>query len=64
MEKPKLNREWHIANKMPKNATKDQRLRWHAEHAEHCACRPAPENLAAEISAWKKGGGEERGRGK
>ena len=35
----KANTEWHLANKMPKNATFDQRVEWHREHLKHCACR-------------------------
>jgi len=43
-------RDWHRANRMPKNPTLDQRIAWHAEHALHCGCRPIPANLAAEMT--------------
>jgi hypothetical protein len=35
----KINKEWHLANKMAKNAAFDQRVEWHREHLKHCACR-------------------------
>jgi hypothetical protein len=45
----KTNREWHEKNRMPKNATTDQRIAWHLEHRKHCSCRPIPEKLIAEM---------------
>jgi hypothetical protein len=45
----KLNREWHLENRMPKNATTEQRIAWHLEHKKHCACREFPEKLKAEM---------------
>jgi hypothetical protein len=42
-----MDREWHAANRMPKNATTEQRLAWHLEHQKHCNCRPMPESLKA-----------------
>ena len=46
MKKPisKLNREWHLAYPMSKNATLEQRLDWHIEHKKNCACRVFPIN--------------------
>jgi len=35
----KINKEWHEKNKMPKNPTAEQRLKWHLEHQKHCKCR-------------------------
>jgi hypothetical protein len=32
---------------MPKNATKQQRLEWHLEHAKVCGCRPMPDSIRA-----------------
>ena len=49
----KINREWHELHRMPKNATLEQRIAWHMEHAKHCKCRPIPEKLAAEIEKRK-----------
>jgi hypothetical protein len=45
----KLNREWHLSNRMPERATLDQRIRWHIEHAANCACREMPAAIASEI---------------
>jgi hypothetical protein len=45
-----INREWHLKNKMPKNATFEQKVKWHTEHNKHCSCRPGfPEKLKEEI---------------
>lgn len=44
-----INAAWHTANRMPKNPTLEQRIDWHTEHTRHCACRPAPEKLRAEM---------------
>jgi hypothetical protein len=32
---------------MPKNATFEQRVAWHREHAAHCDCRKPPPDIAA-----------------
>jgi predicted nucleotidyltransferase len=40
-----INKEWHLKNKMPKNATVEQRLQWHLKHEKHCKCRPMPKEL-------------------
>jgi len=45
----KLNRKWHLANKMPKNPTLDQRIKWHTEHARNCSCRPLEGTILEEI---------------
>lgn len=44
-----INRAWHDANPMPAKATLDQRIAWHVEHARHCACRPMPASILAEL---------------
>lgn len=41
----RLNKEWHEANRMPPNATLDQRVRWHVEHARVRGCRPIPPSV-------------------
>jgi mutator protein MutT len=41
----KINKNWHRKNKMPKNATLNQRIQWHVDHARECACRPIPKNI-------------------
>jgi hypothetical protein len=40
-----MNKEWHLKNRMPKNPTLSQRIRWHTEHKKHCGCRPIPDRL-------------------
>lgn len=49
----KLNKEWHLKNKMPKNATKIQRIKWHLAHEKNCNCRPMPLKLKEEVLARK-----------
>jgi len=45
----KINKEWHLAHKMPENATLEQRIEWHLEHARHCTCRPLHGKILEEI---------------
>jgi hypothetical protein len=47
--KPKLNKEWHQANRMPANPTIDERIEWHLAHQKNCGCRQIPEKLKAEM---------------
>ncbi|MDD4319339.1 MAG: hypothetical protein PHW10_03380 [Candidatus Peribacteraceae bacterium] len=35
-----INKEWHLAHRMPEKASMDQRIHWHVEHRKHCRCRP------------------------
>jgi hypothetical protein len=44
-----INREWHEKNGMPKNATFEQRVKWHLEHQKNCSCMPVPKKLAEEM---------------
>jgi uncharacterized protein YdhG (YjbR/CyaY superfamily) len=46
-----VNARWHLAHKMPKNATDMQRIRWHVTHARHCGCRPIPAGVRALMRA-------------
>lgn len=50
-----INREWHEAHRMPKNATRDQRGEWHASHVEECGCREPSEKERELIDAWREG---------
>lgn len=45
----KINKEWHLANKMAKNPTLDERIAWHLGHAQHCQCRPLGGKILEEI---------------
>lgn len=49
----KLNKEWHVAHRMPVTATLQQRIDWHIEHQKNCSCRPIPQEILEEINAKK-----------
>jgi len=49
----KINKEWHEKNRMPKNPSLDERMKWHIEHAQNCACREMPDKLKAEVADWQ-----------
>lgn len=49
----KINREWHLKNRMPKNPTFEQRVKWHLAHKENCNCRPIPAKLLEEMKKQK-----------
>lgn len=51
----KINKEWHLKNRMPKSPTLDERINWHIEHSKNCACREMPESIRIEIEKRKKG---------
>ena len=42
-----INKEWHTKNKMPKNASDDQRIDWHLAHSKNCSCRGIPEGVVS-----------------
>ena len=48
-----MNAEWHRKNRMPKNATLEQRINWHKGHAKACSCREMPESIRKEIERRK-----------
>ncbi|MCO5160504.1 MAG: hypothetical protein M9939_05175 [Mesorhizobium sp.] len=45
----KINKQWHAAHRLPRNASFEQRLEWHKAHAEKCGCRQLPENIRLEL---------------
>jgi hypothetical protein len=49
MTEIKINKERHLANKMPVKATLDQKIKRHIEHVSHCKCRPMPDKIKKEI---------------
>jgi hypothetical protein len=49
MNNSKINAQWHLKNKMPKNPTLDERIKWHLEHAKNCTCRPLGGKILEEI---------------
>lgn len=46
-----INREWHLANRMPPKATLEERINWHLAHAANCDCREMPDSIRKEIEA-------------
>ncbi|QQS44334.1 hypothetical protein IPM65_01910 [Candidatus Roizmanbacteria bacterium] len=44
-----INKEWHLAHKMPKNPTLDERIQWHSEHVKNCQCRPLHGKILEEM---------------
>ena len=49
-----INADWHRKNRMPRNATFEQRVKWHQEHNKHCNCRPGfPKKLAEHMKKGK-----------
>ena len=40
-----MNREWHEAHPMPRNANLQQRIDWHIAHTAECGCRDVPESV-------------------
>lgn len=44
-----INAHWHLAHKMPKNPTLDQRIAWHLAHAKNCNCRALYGKILEEI---------------
>jgi len=44
-----INKDWHLVNRMPKNSTPDQRVKWHIEHVRNCTCRPLGGKILEEI---------------
>jgi hypothetical protein len=45
----KINKNWHLKNKMPKNPTAKERLTWHLEHAKNCDCRVLTKEFLAKL---------------
>jgi hypothetical protein len=45
----KINREWHLAHKLPRNASLEEKLEWHAAHAINCGCREMPQSIRKEL---------------
>ena len=57
----KMNKEWHLKNKISAKATFDQRVKWHIAHQKNCACRPIPAKLAEEMGKKAPEPGTKRG---
>jgi hypothetical protein len=46
-----INAAWHKRHPMPRNPSVEQRIAWHLEHGEQCACRPIPPKLLEQMGA-------------
>ena len=46
-----MNTDWHNEHVLGSNASMDERVRWHLQHAEKCACRPIPKDVQDAIKA-------------
>jgi len=57
-----MNRKWHAAHVLPRNANDRARMRWHLAHHKHCGCRPIPAGLARLAKAAKTVGAVKPGR--
>ncbi len=44
-----MNTDWHEEHVLASNAKLDERVIWHTQHAEKCACRPIPLDVQQEI---------------
>jgi len=49
-----INKAWHLANKMPENATLKQKIKWHEGHAKHCQCRDSKTHLVKLKAKFKE----------
>ncbi len=48
-----MNRPWHEQHRLAKDASRSERVAWHAEHEVVCHCRASPAELAMEIAALR-----------
>jgi hypothetical protein len=51
-----INKEWHLKNKMPKNPSFEERVKWHKEHLKNCLCHgnDFPKKLKEEMEKKRK----------
>ncbi len=40
-----INTAWHEENKIQRNTSIDDRIKWHVEHQIYCKCRPIPQRI-------------------
>jgi hypothetical protein len=45
----RMNKAWHLLNKLPLGSSVEQRISWHIAHQKHCGCRPIPTSLLDKI---------------
>ncbi len=44
-----MNTDWHDEHVLGSNASMDERVQWHLQHRDKCACRPIPQDVQAVI---------------
>jgi hypothetical protein len=44
-----INREWHLEHRLPRTASREERLEWHLGHAVNCGCREMPPTIRQEL---------------
>ena len=49
-----MNTDWHDEHVLGSKASLDERVRWHLQHAQKCACRPIPSDVQAAIDKHAK----------
>lgn len=45
----RINKEWHLKNRMPEHPTFAERVNWHLAHRKECRCREIPAKLLLEM---------------
>jgi len=50
----RVNETWHRDHPTPKNASTDERIAWHVDHAQ-AHLRPIPDRLEEEIARRRRG---------
>jgi hypothetical protein len=49
-----INKIWHSKHNMPKNATEEERAKWHKAHIKNCSCYPVSENIKKLVAKYNK----------
>ena len=55
-----MNQEWHSEHPEPRQATLEQKIRWHEEHARVCGCTPTPGAILVELERRDRRGNKKR----
>jgi hypothetical protein len=58
----RLNATWHLKHPMPRNASWEQRVKWHIGHAKACDCREVPKTILAEFKTRRISGAQSTAR--
>jgi hypothetical protein len=45
-----VNRDWHQQHRLGSDASHDDRVTWHVEHATVCGCRSIPSDVLEEMT--------------